>query len=92
VGNDGTSWLLFDYSRSAGYFSQLSGVLAGFAFLAITLLLNRQHRRRTEADAAESIGRITRLSPRWGCALLGLVAAAADVCIVGRGAGLVADQ
>lgn len=69
--------LLFDYSRSAGYFSQLAGVLAGFAFLAITLLLNRQHRRGTDADAAQEHRQDEQIVAALGCALLGLVAAAA---------------
>jgi hypothetical protein len=80
MGNDGTSpdlWLQFDYSKSAGYFSQLAGVLAGFAFLAITLLLNRQHRRGTEADAAQEHRQDAQIVTALGCALLGLVAAAA---------------
>jgi hypothetical protein len=80
MGNGGTSpdlWLQFDYSKSAGYFSQLAGVLAGFAFLAITLLLNRQHRRGTEADAAQEHRQDAQIVTALGCALLGLVAAAA---------------
>lgn len=80
MGNDGTSpglSLLFDYSRSAGYFSQLAGVLAGFAFLAITLLLNRQHRRGTSAEAAQEHQQDAQIVAALGCALLGLVAAAA---------------
>lgn len=80
MGNDGTSLrlsLLFDYSKSAGYFSQLAGVLAGFAFLAITLLLNRQHRRGTNADAAQEHQQDAQIVAALGCALLGLVAAAA---------------
>jgi hypothetical protein len=80
LGNDRTSgdlWILFDYSKSAGYFSQLAGVLAGFTFLAITLLLNRQHRRGTEADAAEEHRQDDQIVTALGCALLGLVTAAA---------------
>jgi hypothetical protein len=80
VGNDGTSSdlsLIFDYAKSAGYFSQLAGVLAGFAFLAITLLLNRQHRRGTDADAAQEHQQDAQIVAALGCALLGLVAAAA---------------
>jgi hypothetical protein len=69
--------LLFDYSRSAGYFSQLAGVLAGFAFLAITLLLNWQHRRGTDADADQEHRQDEQIVAALGCALLGLVAAAA---------------
>jgi hypothetical protein len=94
VGNDGTSWLLFDYSRSAGYFSQLSGVLAGFAFLAITLLLNRQHRRRTEADAAREHRQDNQIVAALGCALLGLVAAAAMYALLAgeQGWSLTSDR
>ena len=45
-------WLQFDFSQAAGNYSQLAGVLAGFAFLAIMLVLNRQHRRGGVADIA----------------------------------------
>jgi hypothetical protein len=69
--------LLFDYSKSAGYFSQLAGVLAGFAFLAMTLLLNRQHRRETDADLVQEHQQDAQIVATLGCALLGLVAAAA---------------
>jgi len=85
MGNDRTSsdlWLLFDFSKSAGYFSQLSGVLAGFAFLAITLLLNRQHRRGTDADAAQEHRQDDQIVTALGCALLGLVTAAAMYALV----------
>ena len=68
--------VLFDYSRSAGYFSQLAGVLAGFVFLAITLLLNRQHRRGIAADVAQERRQDEQIVAALGCALLGLVAAA----------------
>ena len=70
-------WLQFDYSKSAGYYSQLAGVLAGFAFLAITLLLNRQHRRGTETDAAREHRQDSQIVVALGCALLGLITAAA---------------
>jgi hypothetical protein len=79
LGNDGTSSdlsVLFDFSKSAGYFSQLAGVLAGFTFLAITLLLNRQHRRGTDADVAQEYRQDDQIVAALGCALLGLVAAA----------------
>ena len=80
MGNDQTSgdlWLLFDYSKSAGYFSQLAGTLAGFTFLAITLLLSRQHRRDTEADIAQEHRQDDQIVTALGCALLGLITAAA---------------
>jgi hypothetical protein len=80
VGNDRTSpdlWLQFDYAKSAGYFASLAGVLAGFSFLAITLLLNRQHRRGTEADAIQEHRQDDQIVTALGCALLGLVTAAA---------------
>jgi hypothetical protein len=79
MGNDQTScdfWLQFDYAKSAGYFSQLAGVLAGFAFMAITILLSRQH-RRFEADAAQEHRQDDQIVTALGCALLGLVTAAA---------------
>ena len=97
MGNDGTSsdvWLQFDYSRSAGYFSQLAGVLAGFAFLAITLLLNRQHRRVTGADAAHEHRQDEQIVTALGCALLGLVTAAAMYALLAgeQGSSLTSDR
>jgi hypothetical protein len=80
LGSDRTSpdvWLLFDYSKSAGYFSQLAGVLAGFTFLAMTLLLSRQHRRDTDVDAAQEHRQDEQMVTALGCALLGLITAAA---------------
>jgi hypothetical protein len=80
LGSDRTSpdvWLLFDYSKSAGYFSQLAGVLAGFTFLAMTLLLNRQHRRETDVDATQEHQQDEQIVTALGCALLGLITAAA---------------
>jgi hypothetical protein len=70
-------WLQFDYSRSAGYYSQLAGVLAGFAFLAISLLLSRQHRRDVQTDLAEERQQDKQIVTALGCALLGLIATAA---------------
>jgi hypothetical protein len=70
-------WLQFDYSRSAGYYSQLAGVLAGFAFLAISLLLSRQHRRDVQTDPAQEHEQDKQIVTALGCALLGLIAAAA---------------
>jgi hypothetical protein len=97
VGNDGTSsdlWLVFDYAKSAGYFSQLAGVLAGFAFLAITLLLNRQHRRGTDADAAQEHRQDEQIVTALGCALLGLVTAAAMYALLAgeQGSSLTSDR
>jgi hypothetical protein len=97
VGNDGTSsdlWPVFDYAKSAGYFSQLAGVLAGFAFLAITLLLNRQHRRGTDADAAQEHRQDEQIVTALGCALLGLVTAAAMYALLAgeQGSSLTSDR
>jgi hypothetical protein len=69
-------WLQFDFSQSAGNYSQLSGVLAGFAFLAIMLVLSRQHRRGTESDAVREYEQDTRFVIALACACLGLVTAA----------------
>lgn len=70
-------WLEFDYSKSAGYYSQLAGVLAGFAFLAISLLLSRQHRRNVQSEPAQEHEQDKQIVTALGCALLGLIAAAA---------------
>lgn len=70
-------WLQFDYSKSAGYYSQLAGVLAGFAFLAISLLLSRQHRRDVQIDPAREHEQDKQIVTALGCALLGLIAASA---------------
>jgi hypothetical protein len=79
--NDGSSpcglWLQFDYSKSAGYYSTLAGVLAGFAFLAISLLLSRQHRRDAQTDPAQEHEHDKQIVTALGCALLGLIAASA---------------
>ena len=61
-------------------YSQLAGVLAGFAFLAITQVLGRQHRRETAASAANPIQehlQDKRVIAALGCAFLGLIAATA---------------
>jgi hypothetical protein len=70
-------WLEFDYSKAAGYYSQLAGVLAGFSFLAISLLLSRQHRRDAQSDAVREHEQDKQIVTALGCALLGLIAAAA---------------
>ena len=70
-------WLQFDFSQSAGNYSQLSGVLAGFAFLAIMLVLSRQHRRDSERDAVREYEQDNRFVTALACACLGLVTAAA---------------
>jgi hypothetical protein len=69
-------WLQFDFSQSAGNYSQLSGVLAGFAFLAIMLVLSRQHRRVSERDAVREYEQDNRFVTALACACLGLVTAA----------------
>jgi hypothetical protein len=69
-------WLQFDFSQSAGNYSQLAGVLAGFAFLAIMLVLSRQHRRGSESDAVREYEQDNRFVTALACACLGLVTAA----------------
>jgi hypothetical protein len=69
-------WLQFDFSQSAGNYSQLSGVLAGFAFLAIMLVLSRQHRRGSESDAVREYEQDNRFITALACACLGLITAA----------------
>jgi hypothetical protein len=70
-------WLQFDFSQSAGNYSQLAGVLAGFAFLAIMLVLSRQHRRASESDALREYEQDNRFVTALACACLGLITAAA---------------
>ena len=70
-------WLQFDFSQAAGNYSQLSGVLAGIAFLAIMLVLNRQHRRGSTGDAAHEYDQDNRFVTALACAFLGLITAAA---------------
>jgi hypothetical protein len=70
-------WLQFDFSQAAGNYSQLAGVLAGIAFLAIMLVVNRQHRRGTAGDAAREYEQDNRFVTALACAFLGLVTAAA---------------
>jgi hypothetical protein len=80
VGAQGTScelWLQFDFSQAAGNYSQLSGVLAGMAFLAILIVVNRQHRRGTASDAAREYEQDNRFVTALACAFLGLITAAA---------------
>lgn len=69
-------WQDFDFSAAAGLYSQLAGVLAGFAFMAITLVLNRSHRREAlgVADPAEERIQDSRCIAAMACAFLGLVA------------------
>ncbi len=50
-----TSTLTFDISGTASLYSQMTGVLAGFAFAAITLVLAGAHRReQVENDVSET--------------------------------------
>jgi hypothetical protein len=69
-------WLQFDFSQAAGNYSQLAGVLAGFAFLAIMLVLNRQHRRGSENDAAREYEQDNRFITALASACVGLITAA----------------
>jgi cbb3-type cytochrome oxidase subunit 3 len=54
-----------------------AGVLAGIAFLAIMLVVNRQHRRGSAGDAAREYEQDNRFVTALACAFLGLVTAAA---------------
>jgi len=69
-------WLQFDFSQAAGNYSQLAGVLAGFAFLAIMLVLNRQHRRGDAADSAIEYQQDNRYITALASACVGLITAA----------------
>jgi hypothetical protein len=70
-------WLQFDFPQAAGNYAQLAGVLAGIAFLAIMLVVNRQHRRGSAGDAAREYEQDNRFVTALACAFLGLVTAAA---------------
>ncbi|MDX1879256.1 hypothetical protein SBE55_15685 [Mycolicibacterium sp. 141076] len=72
-------WQQFDVSKAANMYSQLAGVLAGFAFAAIMLLLSRQHRREPPSGANEAAEHLedTRFATALACAFLGLVASSA---------------
>lgn len=69
-------WYDFDFSSAAGMYSQLGGTLAGFAFVAITLMLNRQHRREALGvkDPIEELVQDRRCVAALGCSFLGLIA------------------
>jgi hypothetical protein len=69
-------WLQFDFSQAAGNYSQLAGVLAGFAFLAIMLVLNRQHRRGGASDTASEYQQDNRFITALASACVGLITAA----------------
>jgi hypothetical protein len=45
-------WTGFDISIVARNYAQLAGVLAGFAFVVINLVLDRGYRRRATANRA----------------------------------------
>lgn len=77
-GSDSTCqlWLQFDFSQAAGNYSQLASVLAGFAFLAMMLVLNRQHRRGGADDAAREYQQDNRFITALACALVGLITSA----------------
>ncbi|MHA3024337.1 hypothetical protein ACXPWS_29190 [Mycobacterium sp. BMJ-28] len=66
-------WQQFDFSVAAGLFSQLAGVLAGFAFVGITLKLNSQTGQNGDSSEVDNERFLTGL----GCAFVGLIAAAA---------------
>lgn len=72
----------FDVSRSAGLYSQLAGVLAGFAFAAIMLLLSRQHRRESLNGAADEHEEDSRFVTGLGCAFVGLVVASVSYAAI----------
>ncbi|WP_101949481.1 hypothetical protein [Mycobacterium sp. 3519A] len=69
-------WMQFDFSQAASNYSGLAGVLAGFAFLAIMLVLNRQHRRDGAIDAAIEHRQDNRFLTALGSACVGLITAA----------------
>lgn len=80
LGFDCPIWQQFDFSVAAGLFSQLAGVLAGFAFVGITLKLNSQTGQSGNSTTAGIDSReidSERFLTGLGCAFVGLIAAAA---------------
>jgi hypothetical protein len=68
-------WTGFDISVVARSYAQLTGVLSGFAFVVINLVLDRAYRRRGEGRSpdAREVGLETRVGIALVCAFLGLV-------------------
>jgi hypothetical protein len=56
-------WTGFDISIVARNYAQLAGVLAGFAFVVINLVLDRAYRRRSDGKPREAPSSSS--SPRW---------------------------
>lgn len=70
-------WQDFDFSVAAVGYAQLASLLAGFAFVAITLMLNRQHRRAALGlgDITDELVQDRRCIAAFACSFLGLIAA-----------------
>lgn len=95
-------WFGSDFSAIAVSYAQLAGTLAGFAFVAITLIMNRSHRGAAESASPASGGRPQPLSPEEReqdervlialiCSFLSLVLAAVEYAFLSgeRGCSLV---
>jgi hypothetical protein len=57
-------WTQYDFTAAAGLFSQAAGLLAGFAFTAITIVMSTDNSARQRGGFVSGAG----------CALLGLIA------------------
>jgi hypothetical protein len=67
-------WTGFDMSIVARSYAQFTGILAGFAFVVINLLVDRAYRRRTDGRSLEQreVDHDTQVGIALVCAFLGL--------------------
>jgi hypothetical protein len=70
-----TLWTGFDVSSVARSYAQFTGILAGFAFVVINLVLDRAYRRRSDGRSMEprEVGHETQVGIALVSAFLGLV-------------------
>lgn len=68
-------WTGFDVSIVARSYAQLTGILAGFAFVVVNLVIDRAYRRRTDARALEprEVEHETQVGIALVCGFLGLL-------------------
>lgn len=89
-------WMQFNFSELAGLLSQMSGVLAGFAFVAITIVLSREHRRDNDLPRKDAWDRSlekhedSAFISAAGCALVGLILTTALYATIAAQEGCVA--
>lgn len=68
-------WTGFDISIVARSYAQLTGILAGFAFVVVNLVIDRAYRRRSDARSLEprEVEHETQVGIALVCAFLGLL-------------------